>query len=242
MSNAQRAAFFPNGDLSRAMRDSGQRTPAFYAYAGAVLSALVGEGRMSQGSVNVSRWALMPSAYADVDLSAQVGTDALAVGGSQYVALAARAADTSNCYLARLAFDVGATVTLSLRKRVAGTETQLAALTVPGLTHTAGGRYGLRFKVAGSSLMARAWPAGYDEPRAWQVAATDTSLTAAGQIGMRSILSTANTNTLPVTASYGAFQQSAPQRATVVRGVNGIRKPQSAGAAVALADPTYIGL
>lgn len=40
LSRGQRAAFFPGGDLSRASRDSGQRTPAFRAYIGAIASVL----------------------------------------------------------------------------------------------------------------------------------------------------------------------------------------------------------
>lgn len=40
LSRGQRAAFFPGGDLSRAMRDSGQRTPAFRAYVAAIASVL----------------------------------------------------------------------------------------------------------------------------------------------------------------------------------------------------------
>ncbi|WP_428956233.1 Gp37-like protein [Streptomyces sp. cg35] len=40
LSRGQRAAFFPGGDLSRAMRESGQRTPAFRAYVAALASVL----------------------------------------------------------------------------------------------------------------------------------------------------------------------------------------------------------
>lgn len=40
LSRGQRAAFFPDGDLTRPMRDSGQRTPAFRAYVGALASVL----------------------------------------------------------------------------------------------------------------------------------------------------------------------------------------------------------
>ena len=38
LSHALRKSFFPNGDLSRAMRDSGQRTQRFYDYVDAVRS------------------------------------------------------------------------------------------------------------------------------------------------------------------------------------------------------------
>lgn len=201
-----------------------------------------GLGRMSLGSVNVSRWARVPSAYADVDLSVFLSTSALAAGGSQYVALAARAADTNNAYLARLAANTDQTMTLTVIKRLASTETVLGTYVVPGLTHVAGGYYGLRFKVAGSTLQARAWPFVYAEPSGWPITATDTDLTAAGTVGIRCLLSSSNTNTLPVTATFDGFQQQTPQTAFVTRSVNGISKAQSAGTAVALADPTYIAL
>lgn len=41
MSRALRASFFPNGDLRRAMRDSGQRTEAFVRYVAAIRAAML---------------------------------------------------------------------------------------------------------------------------------------------------------------------------------------------------------
>jgi phage replication-related protein YjqB (UPF0714/DUF867 family) len=84
MSNALRASFFPNGDLSRSMRDSGQRTKAFTAYVGA-LRSVFGQGQVSMGSINVSRWTTVPWASADLDITALMGTDKLATGGSHFL-------------------------------------------------------------------------------------------------------------------------------------------------------------
>lgn len=243
MSSALRASFFPNGDLTRTMRDSGQRTPAFYAYAAAVLSAYDGQGMVSQGSVNVSRWTTVPWSSADADLTASMATDALATGGSHFLHLVARLADTNNNYLARLAFNTDQTLTLTLRKRVTGTETLLAtAPATTTLTHAAGRRFSLRFQITGSTLSAKVWPTGAAEPPQWHVSSTDASLTAAGAIGTRSILSSTNTNTLPVVASYDSFQQITPQTMTVVRSVNGIAKAQAAGTDVRLAQPATAAL
>ncbi|MER6106713.1 poly-gamma-glutamate hydrolase family protein [Streptomyces hirsutus] len=50
LSRAQRAAFFPGGDLSRAMRDSGRRTETFHAYVAVVRAAFQDRGRVSPGS------------------------------------------------------------------------------------------------------------------------------------------------------------------------------------------------
>jgi phage replication-related protein YjqB (UPF0714/DUF867 family) len=124
MSNALRSSFFPGADLSRANRDSGARTSTFYTYAAAVASAYDGRGMMRLGSVNVSRWAtLMGPPSTDVDVTVTVATDKAPAGGSHYMHLAGRAADTDNCYLTRIEFTTAATINITVRKRVGGTET-----------------------------------------------------------------------------------------------------------------------
>jgi hypothetical protein len=224
------------------MRDSGQRTGAFQAYVAAIRSAF-GQGKASLGSVNNSRWTTVPWTSADLDITALMGTDKLATGGSHFLNLVGRFADVNNCYLARVDFSTTQTVTLTLRKRVGGTETLLAtAANTSGLTHAAGVLFAVRFQITGSTLNAKIWPEGTIEPADWSVTTTDTSLTAAGAIGTRSILSSANTNTLPVIALYAAFQQLTPQKFTVVRSVNGIVKAQAAGADVRLAHPAIVAL
>ncbi|MEU7340538.1 poly-gamma-glutamate hydrolase family protein [Streptomyces sp. NPDC007074] len=243
MSRALRASFFPNGDLSRTMRDSGRRTAAFAAYVAAVRSAFEGRATVSQGSINVSRWTTAPYSAADVDLVASMGTDKLAAGGSHFLNLAARYTDASNSYLARVAFNTDATVALTLRKRVAGTETLLAtAADTSGLTHAAGRMFTVRFQVTGSTLRAKIWRTGDEEPQNWAVTATDTSLAAAGAVGTRSILSTTNTNALPVVATYDGFRQQTSQKMRVIRSVNQVTKAQKAGADVRLAYPAIVAL
>jgi phage replication-related protein YjqB (UPF0714/DUF867 family) len=242
MSNALRASFFPNGDLTRAMRDSGQRTATFAAYVAAVRSAFEGRAMVSQGSVNVSRWMTVPYSAADIDILASMSTDKLAAGGSHFLHLAGRFTDTSNCYLARVAFNTDATVTLTLRKRVAGTETLLAtSANTGGLVHAAGRRFTARLKINGSTLQAKVWLTGTDEPQTWSVTAVDTDLTTGTAVGVRSLLSTANTNTLPVVASYDDVQRMA-QTMSVLRSVNGITKPQQVRAPVRLAHPSTVAL
>ena len=242
MSNALRASFFPNGDLSRTMRDSGQRTGAFQAYVGA-LRGVFGQGRVSLGSVNVSRWTTVPWASADLDIVARMSTDKLATGGSHFLHLAGRFVDVNNAYLARLDLSTTQTVTLTLRKRVGGTETLLATASGTGsLVHAANQFFWVRFQITGSTLNAKIWLDGMGEPPDWMVTATDSSLTAAGPVGTRSILSSSNTNTLPVVAAYAEFQQLTPQKIRVIRSVNGIVKAQSAGTDVRLAYPAIVAL
>ena len=240
MSNALRASFFPNGDLSRANRDSGQRTSAFNAYVAAVRSVFDGQGKVSSGSINVSRWTTVPWSAADLDIVASMSTDKLATGGPHFLNLVGRYADAGNHYLARVAFNTDQTITLTLRKRVAGTETLLAtASDTSSLTHAAGRLFTVRLQITGSTLNAKIWLTGTTEPAAWSVTVTDTALTAAGAIGTRTILSSANTNTLPVIASYDGFQQLTPQTMQVARSVNGVVKAQTQGTDLRLANPVY---
>lgn len=241
LSRAQRAAFFPGGDLSRAMRDSGQRTTAFYAYVAAVRSAFDGRGMVSLGSINVSRWATVPYASEDLDIRATAATGVLAAGGPHFLHLAGRVVDVNNCYLLRLACNADQTITLTLRRRLGGTETLLAT-GATSLLHAADTRYGLRLQITGSVLRGRIWLAARPEPDTWTVTTTDTALAAPGAVGMRSILSTANTNSLPVIASWDGFEQISPQIMTAIRSVNGVTKSHGAGADVRLADPAIIPL
>lgn len=184
--------------------DSGQTwstsggTAANYSVSGSV-------GQHSATAVNSSRWTFANVSVTNVDVTGSASSSALATGGSHYLALAGRSSsDGATCYLARLDFTTTAGVVLTLRKRVAGAETQLSTFTT-GLTHAAGTRFSVRFQVVGTTLRARAWLTSSAEPSTWQLTATDSSITGAGLVGMRSILSSANTNTLPVVMDYDNY-------------------------------------
>ncbi|MFS4105134.1 hypothetical protein [Streptomyces sp. PD-S100-1] len=206
-------------------------------------SVASGTGRVSQSNTNVNRFCVLPAPSADVDLVVSASTSVLAAGGPHYVGLLARYLDANNHYYGRLAFGTDQSVRLVLQRRVSGVQTDLATVTVTGLTHAANALFRLRFQMQGTLLRARAWKASDPEPGSvWHAVTTDTSLTAAGSVGVRSILDSANTNTLPVTAAYDDFAVLNPQRFTVARAVNGIVKPQAAGAAISLATPPYVAL
>ncbi len=63
---------------------------------------------------------------------------------------------------------------LVLLKRAAGVTTRLNSVPFAAAT---GKQYSLRFRAAGSMLMARVWPTGAAEPTNWLVTASDTSNT-----------------------------------------------------------------
>lgn len=197
-------------------------------------------GLISLASVNVSRYVVTSSPAADVDLQCAFATSALATGGPHYVGVVARYTDANNNYYARLAFNTSQTCTLVIQKRVAGVQTDITSVVVPG-THAASRFFNVRFQVIGSALKAKAWQVGNPEPD-WQLSTTDSDITATGSIGVRGILSSANTNTLPVTMSADNFRLNSPQVFTVTRSVNGIVKAQSSGAQVQLFKPRHAAL
>lgn len=199
------------------------------------------QGIHSVGLVNASRYTVVASPSVDVDLRVEVATSALATGGPQYAHVVARYLDFNNSYSGRLNFNTDQTVTLTLQRRVGGTQTDLAVVTTP-LTHAAGTFYVLRFQVMGTTLQARAWLLGDVEPPIWYATVTDTALTAAGSVGVRSSLDAGNTNALPVTFEYDNFQLTNPQTFTVTRSVNGVVKSHSAGEDLRLAYPTILAM
>ncbi|MGI5443830.1 hypothetical protein ACQEV4_42760 [Streptomyces shenzhenensis] len=200
-------------------------------------------GTHTLASRNVSRYSLLPAVSGpDVDLVVDVATSALAAGASQYLGPLARALDVNNLYQARVNFTAGQAVQITLQKRVGGTQTDLASATAVGISHVASSFYTCRFQVQGSTLRAKVWPAGTPEPVAWLVTATDTALTAAGAVGVRSVLDNSNTNTLPVTASFDNFTVLNPQTFTVTRSINGVHKPQASGEDIRLANPVYVAM
>lgn len=201
-----------------------------------------GLGTHTLTSVDVSRRTFLNGALsADTDLVVDIQTSALATGTQPLTGgLMVRHADVSNLYTARLAFEVGGAITLSVRKRVAGVETELDTFTTT-LTHAANTSVRLRFKVDGTSLKARAWLPADPEPPFWQCDTTDSAITAQESVGCRSITFTGNTNVNPI-VRYDNFTVTNPTRWTVTRSVNGIVKAQAAAEDVRLNQPTIVAL
>jgi hypothetical protein len=199
-----------------------------------------GYGAHVLASVNASRRSFTAFVYADFDAYVSLAASAAATGGFLSGSITGRYLDSDNLYAARLAFNVGGTMTLTIRKRIAATETELGAVAVPG-TYTAGTYYRLRLQASGSTLRAKVWPASSAEPGAWQLEVTDTSLTTSTYIGLRSISGSGNTNTGPE-IRYRDFDVVNPQAFTVVRSVNGVVKTHTAGTPVALATPAIAAL
>jgi hypothetical protein len=195
-------------------------------------------GRQAQNTVNVFREAVLGVAFADVDLYASFSSSVTPAGAPHNFQVLARRVDANNAYELRVSFTTGSAVQMHLQKIVAGVTTALTTLaTVPGLTHSGGTKFRNRFQVMGSDVRGKIWLASATEPSAWNASATDTDITASGQVSLRGKLDSGNTNTLPVNFDWDDFQVANPQIFTATRSVNGVIKSHSAGAALSLWQP-----
>jgi hypothetical protein len=144
-------------------------------------------------------------------------------------------------YFARLFFSSNAaTAELSIRKRTPS-ETLLATA-ASTMVHSAGQAYYVRFNVTGSTISAKAWRTQDSEPDAWQVTATDTDLPAAGGVGIRTFVQTANTNTLPISFAFDDLELVGAQRMTTERSINGVVKTHNPGQPISLTHPAIVAL
>lgn len=199
-----------------------------------------GNARHLCSTLSIARLSVLAPAVADdFDVYCKVGVVATSTGGSQFGGPAARYTDAANMYYVRAEFTTASEVILSLRKRTADVDTELAS-NVSGLNYSAGVLLNARFQGLGTELRGKVWPATAPEPRTWQVVATDTDHST-GQVGTRSIVTGSNTNVNP-TLVYDDFQVVNPQVLTVTRAVNGVSKAHAAGTALALANPAIVAL
>lgn len=201
-----------------------------------------GVGNHIMTTTNVSRRTFLDAGYADSDLYCTITVPATSTGGSQFAGVMSRYTSGADVYYVRLEFTTANAVNYTIRKRTGDVDTQLASYTTAH-THTAGDSYKIRFQTVGSTLRAKFWlnAAGNSEPHVWQMTATDTDQPSATSVGMRSIVSTGNTNTNP-TIRYDDFLNIRPQNFTVTRSVNGVVKALPAGDSVSLALPVYVAL
>lgn len=191
-------------------------------------------------TTNASRRSFSVCTYTDFDLYVDMTTSATATGGSLYGGPTGRYVDSDNLYMARLEVTTANALILSVRKRVATVETQLATFSMRE-TYTAGTMVRIRFQALGSTFRAKAWLATALEPGSWQIEVDDTSITTSDYIGLRSISATGNTNVNPE-IRYDNLDVFSPQTFTVIRSINGVVKTHSAGGDVRLAYPAYVSL
>ncbi|WP_304412825.1 PKD domain-containing protein [Cellulomonas sp. HZM] len=139
---------------------------------------------------------------ASSDLTATVSADKVPGGGGAMITFLGRRAANGDAYGGRIKLLADGTVQLHVNKP-SGT---IAGGTVPGLTFAAGDKLKVRLQVDGVSpttVRAKVWRAGSDEPSTWFATGTDAtdSLQVAGSVGITSYLSASAANG-PVVFGY----------------------------------------
>lgn len=165
-------------------------------------------GQVSVGVVNSSRFTQVPTvSLADVDMQADNSVPVTATGASISCGLRLRAIDTNNYYYIEQIRSTAGTTSIQLVSRVAGVSTTIAGPVSKG-AYSASQLWTIRARLVGDVLQAKLWATAGAEPDAWDVSAVTTTLTASNPVGTRCILSTGNTNTLPVVYTWDNIRVS----------------------------------
>ncbi|GGL87428.1 PKD domain-containing protein [Nakamurella endophytica] len=164
----------------------------------------IGQIKLAAAGAGPSATIGAPSS-ADVDVLVDASIDKAPTGGGVYLQMGARKVGNSE-YRTTVKLLANGQVQLQLVKIVNGASTTLKAVTVTGLTYTAGDSVTTRFRITGDSsvaVSAKVWKTGAAEPSAWTATATDSSspLSTTGSVALYPYLSGSSTNA-PVVARY----------------------------------------
>lgn len=135
------------------------------------------------------------------DITADLGVvSAVVATSTAHVGIIGRFTDASNYYYADLqTAPTTGVVTLVLVSRVAGSNTTLATRTLPtDLTNNAGAWLRVRFMGQDDRLKVKVWHTNEDEPDAWELEVTSTTLTSGSSAGIFAQSETVATNVLKI--------------------------------------------
>jgi hypothetical protein len=159
------------------------------------------------GSAGVVEMAAAPghvvtatAGLADVLVRTVVSPGQVATGAEFFVYVAFRVVDEDNFYAARLAFGTSGFMLASIRKFVGGVAGLVSSTEVAvEFPYAAGSRFAVRVAMVGERIEMQVWDAdtmGVGNLRT----GTDGDLTAAGDVGIATLLDVGNTNTDPTVA------------------------------------------
>lgn len=159
-------------------------------------------GLIALSVVNTQDRATIGSA-ADSEQYLRATVPVVATGAPYQVAVLARNPDASNHYRLGIQFGLAGATTIFVIKRVAGVETTVAS--VAGPTYAAGQMWRIHASVVGTALKVSGWKDGTPEPVEFSVSTSDGALASAGPYGVFALLTTGNTNTLPVSVQVDDY-------------------------------------
>lgn len=119
------------------------------------------------------------------------------------IAAMARYSDAGNHYFAEVSLAPSGVATLSLRKATLGVVTSLASV-VLGQVHVAGATWNIGIEACGTTIRAKAWRSTVAEP-GWLITVNDSDQVTGVATGVRTTLTTGNTNASPIIAYDNAY-------------------------------------
>jgi hypothetical protein len=146
----------------------------------------------------------------DIDVTFRVKTDKADPTGFLFAYFAARRVKAGTMYLGRLDIAPTGGVLLQAAKSVSKNVTFLGSEQgVPGLNHVPGSYIWVHGQVTGinpTTIRMRAWADGQPEPATWHYTVTDSEpkLQKAGQVGLRTFVTTGASN-LPIVFSFDDY-------------------------------------
>jgi hypothetical protein len=177
-----------------------------------------GEATIDVDTLESGRECILAVSVQDFDKTVLVRVADVLTGGPgdlMFAAIVARALDANNRYSFSGRFFTGGTVSGSISATVGGIATLLALTGVDGsVAYDDTTVIAIRAQGRGSVLRMKLWDAAGPQPSNWSGEAVDSSLLAAGAVGVRTSLTAGITNTLPVTlAVSGVSVGTAPESA-----------------------------
>jgi hypothetical protein len=159
-----------------------------------------GTGQQTLTAVGTTSYAALAGVSStSTDLRGTLAWSRTGAAGSLYAYVVPRRIDVNNDYRCKVVVNAAGAMQLNLVRRVAGTESTLTSLTVPGLTQTANQAYAFACRVApvgaATQVTGKLWRSGAAEPANWQVTSTDgtAALQGPGSVGVSAYLSSAAT-------------------------------------------------
>lgn len=189
------AAPITNDAFSRSVSNGWGSTPQSQAYtvsggSTSDFSVSSNRGRIKLSSTS-NRLARLGLGITNVEGTVRLALSVVPTANYAYAGPAARIQSSGNdYYYFRLKHSSSGTVTLTIQKIIAGSQTTLSSEVTVGEAYAANAYYKVRFSAAGTNptyLRAKAWAESAPEPALWQVEFTDSTsnLQAAGGAGIR---------------------------------------------------------
>jgi hypothetical protein len=168
----------------------------------------------------------------DVDVVFDCSINAVQTGLASVIGPSLREITGVEYVWPEIEFGLGGIIQCTVREALGGVLTGLAQVTQPGLAYTAGTVIRSRHQLVGNRVRVKAWLASGTEPAAWTVD-IPVNVTAANDFtGIRSVVNTPNTNTLPVVFTLDNLTVSQPPYDRVegyIADVKPTFNPQSGG-------------